>query len=416
MGNTERAPHYDVLIVGGGHGGAQAAISLRQGGVAGSIAIITEEACLPYERPPLSKDFLAGDVPFEKILLRKQDFWSAKDIELLLNQRVVAVDVEHRSVRTRGGSEFEYGKMIWAAGGRARRLSCEGGNLAGVHSIRNRQDVEALKGELPSSSTICIVGGGYIGLEAAAVLVKLGKRVVLLEAMDRILARVAGEGLSAFYQAEHRSQGVEIMLGATVGAIEGEGGRVRGVRLGTGEVIGADAVIVGIGIEPEVEPLLSVGAEGGNGVKVDANCSTSLPNIFAIGDCALHRNGFADCAWIRLESVQNASDMAQAVAATILGSPTPYSAVPWFWSNQYDLKLQTVGLSIGHDRAVLRGNPEMRSFSVIYLRNGRVIAIDCVNAVRDYVQGRALVAAGTTIAPDLLGDSSIPLKEMQASE
>ena len=260
-----------------------------------------------------------------------------------------------------------------------------------------------------------VIGGGYIGLEAAAVLTKLGKRVVLLEALDRVLARVAGEALSRFYEAEHRAHGVDLRLGAKVERLEGAEGGVNGVRLADGAWIPGQMVVVGIGIEPAVGPLLAAGAEGGNGVAVDAWCRTSLPGVFAIGDCALHANRYANGAQIRLESVQNANDQA-AVAATVIraGEGAPYDAVPWFWSDQYDLKLQTVGLSIGHDRAVLRGDPASRSFSVIYLREGRVVALDCVNAVKDYVQGRKLVVDGARIAPEELADAAVPLKEMSA--
>jgi len=284
--------------------------------------------------------------------------------------------------------------------------------LAGVHAIRTRADVERLKGELAATSRVAVIGGGYIGLEAAAVLTKLGKQVTVLEALDRVLARVAGEPLSRFYEAEHRAHGVDLRLGAAVDCIEEQDGRATGVRLADGEVLPCDMVIVGIGIIPSVALLLDAGAEGGNGVKVDAQCRTSLPDIFAIGDCALHANAFAEGAEIRLESVQNANDMANAVAKTLTGMPTDYHAVPWFWSNQYDLRLQTVGLSMGHDATVTRGDPASRSFSLVYLKQGRVIALDCVNAVRDYVQGRALVVEGKRPDPAQLADPAVVLKEL----
>ena len=247
--------------------------------------------------------------------------------------------------------------------------------------MRTRADADRMMAELPGVTDAVVIGGGYIGLEAAAVLAKFGKKVVLLEALDRVLARVAGPDLSRFYEAEHRAHGVDVRLGVAVDCIVGEDGRATGVRLADGSVIPAQLVIVGIGIIPAVEPLLAAGAVGGNGVAVDAQCRTSLPDIFAIGDCALHANGFADDADIRLESVQNANDQANVVARTIAGQDAAYHAVPWFWSNQYDLKLQTVGLSIGHDATVLRGDPAARSFSIIYLKAGRVIALDCVNSV-----------------------------------
>ena len=256
-----------------------------------------------------------------------------------------------------------------------------------------------------------VIGGGYIGLEAAAVLTKLGLAVTLLEALPRVLARVAGEELSVFYEAEHRAHGVDVRTGVTVEAIEGEGA-VSGVRLAEGEVLPADMVIVGIGIVPAVGPLLAAGAAGGNGVDVDELCRTSLPDVFAIGDCAAHANAFADGNVVRLESVQNANDMATCAAKAICGDPQPYSATPWFWSNQYDLRLQTVGLSAGHDATVVRGDPAARSFSVIYLKAGKVIALDCVNMVKDYAQGRKLVENRSEPGPAQLADTNVSLKEL----
>ncbi|WP_375429643.1 NAD(P)/FAD-dependent oxidoreductase, partial [uncultured Sphingomonas sp.] len=250
---------------------------------------------------------------------------------------------------------------------------------------------------------------GYIGLEAAAVLVKLGIKVTVVEALDRVLARVAGEPLSRFFEAEHRARGVDVRLGTQVVCIEEVGGRATGVRLADGEILPAQMVIVGIGIIPSVAPLLEAGANGGNGVAVDEYCRTSLPDVFAVGDCALHANAFADGAAIRLESVQNANDQATVVAKAITGSPEAYRAVPWFWSHQYDLRLQTVGLSIEYDSIVVRGDPAARSFSLIYFRAGRVIALDCVNATRDYVQGRGLVTSGRMPNPGILMDPTVPL-------
>lgn len=406
---------FDVLVVGAGHAGAQVAAALRQRGFAGSIAVVGEEPELPYERPPLSKEYLAGDKPFERLLIKPATFWVDRDIALLTGMRVTKVDVAQSAVETAGGERLGYGKLIWAAGGHARRLSCNGHDLAGVHSVRSRADVDRMIAELPQVRHVAVVGGGYIGLEAAAVLTKLGKSVTVLEAQDRVLARVAGVSLSRFYEREHRSHGVDIRLGVSVSGLEGGGGAVMGVRLADGETVPADMVIVGIGIVPAVEPLIAAGADGGNGVAVDEQCRTTLPDVFAIGDCALHANAFAEHLSIRLESVQNANDMASTVAQAIVGGVDPYHAVPWFWSNQYDLKLQTVGLSTGHDQEVLRGNPADRSFSVVYLKQGRIVALDCVNVVRDYVQGRAAVTEGAVIPADRLADTSVTIKELIAA-
>jgi len=403
----------DVVIVGAGHGGAQAAMALRQNGFIGSIRMIGRESEPPYERPPLSKEYLARDKPFERLYIRPLQFWADKQIDLALGREVLSVDAEAKTLTLDNGEIVAYGSLIWATGGDPRRLTCAGADLAGVHAVRTRADVDQMMRELDAGARRAVViGGGYIGLEAAAVLIKLGCAVTLLEALPRVLARVAGEPLSAFFEAEHRAHGVDLRTGAMVDYLVGADGKVTGVQLADGTVLPADLVIVGIGIVPAVAPLLAAGAEGGNGVLVDAFCHTSLPDIYAIGDCAAHASAFAEGAVIRLESVQNANDMATTAAKAICGAPVAYHATPWFWSNQYDLKLQTVGLSTGHDAAVLRGDPATRSFSVIYLKAGKVIALDCVNMVKDYVQGRKLVESGAQIAPALLADTAVPLKEM----
>ena len=411
----------DIVIVGAGHGGAQAALALRQHGYTGSIAMIGREAEPPYERPPLSKEYLARDKPFERLYIRPPALWAEKHIRMELSREVRAVDPVAKRLTLSGGETCDYGTLIWATGGDPRKMSCAGADLAGVHAVRTREDVDRLMGELDAGAkTVAVIGGGYIGLEAAAVLTKLGCQVTLLEALPRVLARVAGEDLSAFYEADHRAHGVDlrtsVMVDSIVGAKDGDGVKATGVKLADGSVVPAEIVIVGIGIIAAVGPLLAAGAAGGNGVDVDELCRTSLPDVYAIGDCASHSNAFADGAVIRLESVQNANDMANCVAKAICGTdengPQPYKATPWFWSNQYDLKLQTVGLSTGYDQAIMRGAPATRSFSVVYLKAGRVIALDCVNMVRDYVAGRKLVEARATPDVVALADPEVALKTL----
>lgn len=407
---------YDVVIVGTGHGGAHAATALRQQGFEGSIMMIGRDSMPPYERPPLSKEYLAREKPFERILIRPEAFWIDKQVDLLLATEVTAIGHHERQLDLAGGGVISYRELIWSAGGSPRKLACSGAQLHGVHAVRDKADVDRIMAELDSGARrIVVIGGGYIGLEAAAVLTKLGCEVVLLEALDRVLARVAGEELSRFFEAEHRAHGVDVRLRTLVDCLEGDGTKVTGVRLADGEVLSCDMVIVGIGIEPAVGPLAEAGATVSNGVEVDEYCRTSLPNVHAIGDCAAHANRFADGATIRLESVQNAHDMAAIVAKDICGKAEPYTATPWFWSSQYDLKLQTVGLSAGHDAAVLRGNPASRSFSVIYLKHGQVVALDCVNAVKDYVQGRKLVERAATIALEDLARIDRELKDIVSS-
>jgi len=393
--------HFDVAIVGAGHGGAQAAIQLRQLGFQGSIGLIGAELELPYERPPLSKDYLAGEKDFERMAIRPAAFWAERHIDLVPGVRIDRIDPHARLISASAGRQFGYGKLIWATGGIARRLNGPGCDLDGIHVVRCRADVDRIRAELDE-----------VRREAAAVLRSLGKEVVVVEALDRVLARVAAPAISHFYQDEHRMRGVDVRLGASVDRIEGANGRMTGIALSDGETIEAELAIVGIGIAPAIEPLLAAGAAGANGIDVDTACRTSLADIYAVGDCAAQVSPFAAGRRVRIESVQNAHDQAAAAAGSILGLPTGEPPVPWFWSNQYDLKLQTVGLSVGHDRTILRGRPEDRSFSLVYLRNGRVIALDCVNSVRDYAQGRRLVAGGVQADSDMLADQSIPLKEL----
>ncbi|WP_427963975.1 NAD(P)/FAD-dependent oxidoreductase [Altererythrobacter sp.] len=404
----------DIVIVGTGHGAAQAAIALRQQGHEDSILMLGRDSVPPYERPPLSKEYLAGDKPFERIMIRPEQFWADKGITLQLGSAVTEVDPVAHEVVLSNGDRIGYRKLIWAGGGDPRRLSCPGASLKGVFAVRDKRDADAMMEALENGARrAVIIGGGYIGLEAAAVLRKLGCEVTLLEALPRVLARVAGEELSAFYQDEHRRQGVDLRLEAMVESIEGDDGNVTGVRLASGEVIPCEMVVVGIGIVPAVAPLIAAGAAGSNGVDVDVYCRTSLNDIFAIGDCAAHANDFANQAVIRLESVQNANDMANTVARAIMGDRQPYHALPWFWSNQYDLKLQTAGLNLDYDQTVLRGDPATRKFTVAYLKEGKPIAFDCVNNTKDYVQGRKLIEAGAdNVDLDALANPEIPLKEL----
>ncbi|MEP2236245.1 MAG: FAD-dependent oxidoreductase [Alteripontixanthobacter sp.] len=403
----------DILVVGTGHGGAQAAIALRQNGFEGRIMLAGRDREIPYERPPLSKEYLAGEKPFERICIRPEAFWKDRGIDLALGVNIVALDPQRKIATLGDDSTIGYDKLIWAGGGEARRLSCPGAELGGIHTVRTKRDVDTLMAELDAgASRAVVIGGGYIGLEAAAVLRKLGCEVTVLEALPRVLARVAGEELSEFYQDQHRAHGVDLRLEAMVESLEGADGKIAAVTLADGTSIPCDIAIVGIGIVPSVGPLIAAGAAGANGVDVDEYCRTPLEDVYAIGDCAAHANIYADRAVIRLESVQNAHDMATTAARHICGIKQPYEAFPWFWSNQYDLKLQTAGLSLNYDETVLRGDPADKKFSVIYLKEGRVIALDCVNSTKDYVQGRKLVEARAEIDPELLADTGTLLKEM----
>lgn len=413
-GEGTRPDRADIVIVGTGHGGAQAAIALRQKGHEGTILMVGRDNVPPYERPPLSKEYLAGDKTFERIMIRPEKFWADKDIQLCLGCGVSEIDWMRHAITLSDGHQITYRKLIWAGGGDPRRLGVPGANLKGIFYVRDKRDADAMMTALEAGAKRAVViGGGYIGLEAAAVLRKLGCEVAVIEAQERVLARVAGEELSRFYEEEHRRQGVDVRLSQGVAAIQGEGGAVTGVELDGGEVLPCDMVVVGIGIVPAVAPLIAAGAAGSNGVDVDVYCRTTLDDIYAIGDCAAHVNAFADRAVLRLESVQNANDMANTVARAIMGDKQPYHALPWFWSNQYDLKLQTAGLSIGYDATVLRGDPASRKFTVVYMKEGCVIALDCVNTMKDYVQGRKLLeSAVDKVDPALLADPEVAIKDL----
>lgn len=388
--------HQEVLIVGGGHGGAQTAVSLRQLGFEGSITIVGDETEPPYERPPLSKEYFSGEKTFEQIHLRPPTYWSDKKVALVSGETVVGVDPEARTVVTASGKTLAYGVLVWSAGGSPRRMTCDGASLAGVHAVRNRADIDAILAELANVKRVVIVGGGHIGLEAAAVMRKFDKAVTLIEAQARLLTRVAGPALSYFFETEHRAHGVDIRLGESVDCLDGTE-RVTHVVLANGERVPADLVIVGIGITPNVETLAAAGAKVTNGVDVDARCRTSLPDVFAIGDCANQADRYASGDRVRIESVPSVSEQAMTVARELTGQGRDQCALPWFWSNQYDLKLQTVGLSNGYDEELIRGDPESRSFSVVYLREGRIIAVDAVNSARDFVRGRVWVGSGAGV-------------------
>ncbi len=404
----------DVLIVGTGHGGTQAAIALRQNGFEGSILLVGRDSSPPHERPPLSKDYLSGEKSEDRLLARPESFWAEKNIDLLLATVVTRIDPLAKEVTLAGFGAVRYGTLIWAAGGDARRLDCPGAHLNGIHAIRHQRDLDGVKDDLKGGAKrIVVVGGGYVGLEAAAALVEMDCKVTLVEAQDRVLANVAGEELSRFFEAEHQRRGVDFRLETEVESVIGDGDHVLAVKLTNGEEVPCDMVVVGIGIVPAVGALIAAGAAGADGVDVDEYCRTSLDDVYAVGDCAAHANPYADGAVIRLETVQNANDMATTAAKAICGQGDPYNAMPWFWSNQYDIRLQSAGLSMGHDQTVLRGDPASRSFSVVYLKDGKVIAVDAINRTKDYAQGQKLIKERREVDPDKLADTEIPLKEMR---
>jgi 3-phenylpropionate/trans-cinnamate dioxygenase ferredoxin reductase subunit len=398
---------FDIIIVGAGHGGAQAAVQLRQLGFDGSIAMIGEEPELPYERPPLSKDFLAGEKEFARMLIRPEAFWLDRKIEMLTGQEVTALDPEAQVVTTAAGDVLGYGELIWATGGAPRKLRCEGHDLAGIHAIRTRADVETLKTELGDAQTIAIVGGGYIGLEAAAVARKLDLEVTVLEMAPRILQRVAAPETSDYIRALHQAHGVTILESTGLDRLLGTG-HVSGVRLQDGRELPADFVIAGVGIIPGQALAEAAGLEIENGIKTDAHGRTSDPFIWSAGDCA-------SFPWkggrIRLESVGNAIDQSEVVAENILGAGKDYIAKPWFWSDQYACKLQIAGLNTGYDNIVTRG-PEGEGVSFWYYQGDTLLAVDAMNDPRGYMVGKRLIEAGKSPDKAKVADLSVPLKDL----
>ncbi|MPZ42922.1 MAG: pyridine nucleotide-disulfide oxidoreductase [Betaproteobacteria bacterium] len=395
-----------VVIVGAGQAAGVAAVTLREQGYGGAIAIVGEEAFAPYQRPPLSKHFLAGQMSAEQLLLKPEKFYAERNIELKLGTRVDAIERDVMRVRFNGGETLAYSKLLLATGSRPRKLSVPGADLAGVHYLRTLADVQAIRADMAAGKRAVVIGAGYIGLEAAAVAAKAGMNVVVLEAAERILGRVSGPIVADFFAEAHRAQGAEIHCGMRIEALEGSA-RVASVVCNEGPVA-ADLVIVGIGIDPNVELAAEAGLACDNGIVVDEFTRTADPNIHAAGDCSNHPNALLG-ARMRLESVQNAIDQARAAASNLAGKERAYAELPWFWSNQYDLRLQIAGLSQGHDGTLMRGSPAARAFSVMYLRAGRLIAVDTVNAPRDHLAFRKLLAAGGEADAQRLVDPAVAI-------
>jgi 3-phenylpropionate/trans-cinnamate dioxygenase ferredoxin reductase subunit len=401
---------HKVVIAGAGHAAGQVAASLRQYGFDGEILLVGEEAWLPYQRPPLSKKFLAGEIPAERLYFKPPDFYESHRIDRRLATRITAVDRENRDMVTAAGTRIAYDTLVLATGSRARRIEVPGSELDGLHYLRNIDDVARIRAGLDAARHVVIIGAGYIGLEVAAVTRKLGHAVTVIEMEDRVMSRVVSPVVSRFYEAEHAAHGVKLELSTALEAFEGDT-KVDAIRLSGGRSIPADLVIAGVGIVPNTELAASANLEVDNGIVVDAHCRTVDEDIYAVGDCTSHPNEIYGRR-IRLESVHNALEQAKTAAANICGEPVAYSQVPWFWSDQFDIKLQIAGLSQGYDTWVVRGEPATRSFSCLYLRDGVLIACDAINAPRDFVQSKTLIAAGRTIAPERLADTSIPLKDL----
>jgi len=400
------------IIIGAGQAGGEAAVALRSRGFEGRILLIGDESWPPFERPPLSKQLLAGELEVERTFIKRPDFYPAHDIELRLGCRVASIDVGAHSLTLEGGETLSWDKLLLATGARVRKLAVDGADLAGVHYLRNIDDTLGIRKVLGPDSRLVIVGGGYIGLEVAAVARKMGAEVTVLEALGRVMSRVVAPEVSAFFDRLHREHGVDIRLDTALRALEGDdSGHVAAVRTADGTRIAADQVIIGVGVIPNVELAADAGLAVDNGIKVDDYTATSAPDIFAAGDCTNHPNPIVG-GRLRLESVQNAANQAQVAARNMLGEHIEYAEVPWFWSDQYGLKLQMTGISKPGDQVVIRGDMADHKFSALYLRDGVVVALNAVNNMRDFMAAKRLVAAHTRVGTAPVADAAFALKEL----
>lgn len=397
-----------IVIIGAGQAGCQAIESLRKEGFTGPITMVGDEAYPPYQRPPLSKAYLLGAFERPRLFLKADSYYADAGCELILNTTAKAIHRAERIVELHDGRKLPYDKLLLATGARVRKLNCPGADLPGIHYLKTIADVDGLQAVFQAGKRIAVVGGGYIGLEVAAVGAKRGLDVTVFEAMDRLMARAVSPQLSAFYAEEHTKAGVKLMLNTGVEAFGGDG-KVEWVRAG-GQTYEADIVLVGIGVIPCEELARDAGLVCQDGIVVDQNARTADPHIWAAGDCTRHvgREGHE----IRLECVQNAIDQAKHAALAMTGKAKTYAEVPWFWSDQYDLKLQIAGLARPTDTLVLRGDPANRKFAVFHLRDGKVAAVEAVNAAPEYMIGKKLVAEGKPVDAAKLADTSIPMKTL----
>ena len=401
-----------LVVVGAGHAAGQLVASLAQEKFTGSVTLVGDEPYLPYQRPPLSKKFLAGELALDRLYLKPAAFYEKFGTRLLLGRRVERIDRPAHRVVLDDGSSLDYTTLVIATGSRARTLSLPGTELPGIVSLRSIADVEAIRARFSAGRSLAVVGGGYIGLELAAVAVKLGLAVTVLEAAPRLMMRGVGPVVSSFYERLHREEGVAIHTGVAVKGFEGDR-RVERVVC-EGLQVPADLVVAGVGALPNVELAQAAGLATTNGIDVDARCRTGDPAIYAIGDCTNQHHPLLDRR-LRLESVHNALEQGRMAAAAICNLPAPPDQVPWFWSDQYDVKLQTAGLSDRHDQAIIRGRPdEGRSFAVFYLSDGVLVACDAMNRAAEFMMSKILVGARARVDAAKLADERVAVKDCRS--
>ena len=412
LGYSSAAMYQRIVIVGAGQAAMQAVDTLRRRGFAGELTLVGDEPSPPYQRPPLSKKYLAGSVDRERLLIRPAAFFADHAVTTHFGHRVTDIARRERHVRLDDGRVLPYDALLLATGSRPRALPVPGSELAGVHYLRTLADADRMRAECAAGGRVAIIGGGYIGLEVAATLRERGMEVTVLEMAPRVMSRVTSPEVSAFYEAEHARHGVRIHCNENVRALHGDArtGRVRAVLTEGGGEYAADLVIAGVGVAPADELARAAGLECENGVVTDAHCRTADEAIYAAGDCASHLNRQYG-RHMRLESVDNAFEQGTTVALNLLGTETVHDKVPWFWSDQFDLKLIIVGVGAGYDRAIVRGSPATRSFSICYLRGGELVALDSINTPKDQMAARKLIAAHARPQPDKLADPAIPLKD-----
>ncbi|MCR9196388.1 FAD-dependent oxidoreductase [Algiphilus sp.] len=401
-----------TVIVGGGHAAGALLTTLLQKKYQQEVVLVGEEPHPPYQRPPLSKNYLAGEIDQESLYLKPRSVYDDAGYQLRLGERAEHIDRDNKTITLSDQSTLKYGQLVLATGSRVRYLNAQGADLKGLHYLHDIADSDALREQFVPGKSLVIVGGGYIGLEVAAIAVKAGLKVTVLEAAERLMQRVTGPEISAFFYAKHRGAGVDVRLDTAVTGFEaGNHGYVAGVTLADGTTVPADFVLVSVGIAPETALAEAAGLPCDDGILVDEYTRTNDPDILAIGDCTRHRNLFFEQTQ-RMESVANAVDQARTAAATLMGEDRPYDAAPWFWSNQYDVRLQMVGLSHAHDERVVRGKPEDEAFAVFYLREGHLIAVDAVNLPMAFMVGKKLVYQHREVKAQALRDPDIELKSL----
>ena len=399
-----------IVIAGAGHGAGQVVASLKQHKFDGKIILVGDEPYLPYQRPPLSKKYLAGELPPERLYFKPASFYEDPQVEVRLETRIASIDRSARVVTTSDDEEIGYDKLVLALGSRVRKVPADGADLPGIHYLRSIADVDAIREDMSSNRNVVIVGAGYIGLEVAAVCCQHGLQVSVLEMEDRVMSRVVSPNVSDYYQLRHTEHGVRLMLSTGLAGFEGRR-RVRKVLTTDDQALPADFVVVGVGILPNMELAAAAGLDTADGIVVDDRCRTSDPDIYAIGDCTFHPNDIYGRR-LRLESVHNALEQAKTAASNICGVDSSYCQVPWFWSDQYDIKLQIAGLSEGYDDVVLRGDPSGGSFACFYLADSILIAVDAINSPREFMQSKRLIAERARPPVDALANPDIQIKDL----